>query len=389
MQNKLKLAVIGVGNMGTAHAKHLYENKIENAMLCALCDIDERIFPRLNADFKDIPIFKDYNDLLKNSDCDAVIVATPHYSHPEIAISALKHNKHILTEKPIGVLPSDINKLIETAKSSDKKFGIMFNQRTNSLYKKAKELVENGAIGKRKRLIWIITNWYRTQSYYNSSGWRASWAGEGGGVLVNQAPHQLDLISWIFGKPNEVLAKLSVAKYHDIEVEDDAELLFSYDSGENAVFITSTGECPGTNRLEITGDKGKIVIEEGKLKLWKSDLSERDFCFSSEENYFVPEYEYSEFVSENEVNGHIAILNNFCNHILFNEPLIASGFDGINQAQMSSGAYLSYFTGQKVRLGENNDIFETELKKRYSKAPTDKKDLSQNENHAKRWEVKW
>lgn len=389
MPNKLKFGVIGVGNMGTAHAKHLFEGKIENAVLTALCDVDTEVINRLKNDFEGIPIYNNHLQMLQNADCDAVIIATPHYSHPIIACDAFKAGKHVLTEKPIGVLQSDIEKMIISAKTSEKAFGIMFNQRTNELFMKAKELVESGEIGVKKRLVWQVTNWYRTQSYYESSPWRASWHGEGGGVLMNQAPHQLDLLQWIFGVPNSVYANISIAKYHNIEVEDDAELLFGYDDGSSAVFITSTGETPGTNRLEISGDKGKIILEDGKLKHWKLKESERDFCFSKSEGFYNAPYDYSEYSADNEQNGHIAILANFCNHILFKEPLIASGFDGVYQSRMTASAYLSHFMGRRCKIPCNEEEFDNKLKKLCENSSVRKVFKKPEEDCSDRWKVRW
>ena len=389
MPNKLKFGVIGVGNMGTAHAKHLFEGKIDNAVLTALCDVDTEVINRLKNDFYGISVYDNHLQMLEKADCDAVIIATPHYSHPIIACDAFKAGKHVLTEKPIGVLQSDIEKMIISAKTSEKAFGIMFNQRTNPLFMKAKELVESGEIGVKKRLIWIITNWYRTQSYYESSSWRASWRGEGGGVLMNQAPHQLDLMQWIFGVPNSVYANLSVAKYHNIEVEDDAELLFGYDDGSSAVFITSTGETPGTNRLEISGDKGKIVLEEGKLKHWKLHENERDFCFSKSEGFYNAPYDYSEFSADEEKDGHITVLNNFCNHILFGEPLIVSGFDGVYQTQMTASAYLSNFTFTRQPIPCEIEVFDALIKKLSEKSKKRKISKKFNEDCSDRWKVRW
>lgn len=396
MQNNLKFGIIGVGNMGTSHAKHIFEGKIKGAELSALCDIDPNVVLRLEKQFPDVPIFSDYNELLQNSDCDAVIVATEHYFHPTIAKAAFLQHKHVLSEKPIGVFQHEIEDMIKTAKNAGKAFGIMFNQRTNPLFRKAKELVESGELGLKKRLVWQTTNWYRTQSYYESSPWRASWHGEGGGVLMNQAPHQLDLLQWIFGMPSSVYATLSIGKYHNIEVEDDAELIFKYDDGSSAVFITSTGEAPGTNRLEISGDRGKIVLEEGKLKFWKLNEPEREFCFNKTQGFYEAPYEYSEFIPEQIPNGHIDILQNFCNHILFGETLIASGFDGIYQSQMTSGAYLSHFKGEKCALpcdsAEQKALMEKLIlksnKNNYSQtknAPV----ANENEDHSARWQVRW
>ena len=389
MPNKLKFGVIGVGNMGTTHARHLFEKKIEGAYLCALCDIDKKVRERLKSTFSDVPVYDSHEEMLIKADIDAVIIATPHYFHPLIARDCFLADKHVLTEKPIGVLQTEIERMIKSAKQSGKVFGIMFNQRTNELFKRAKKLVENGEIGVKKRLVWQTTNWYRTQSYYESSPWRASWRGEGGGVLMNQAPHQLDLLQWIFGMPDSVYANISIAKYHNIEVEDDAELLFGYSDGSSAVFVTSTGESPGTNRLEISGDKGKMVLEDGKLKLWKLREREREFCFSKQEGFYDAPYDYEEFTSSEDVNGHIAVLQNFCNHILYGEELIANGFDGVFQSQLTASAYLSHFIGKRVPIPCDSLKIDKLLLKKAKKSPERKNVKKIDEDCSQRWKVRW
>ncbi|MBQ5591289.1 MAG: Gfo/Idh/MocA family oxidoreductase [Clostridia bacterium] len=390
MQNKLRFGIIGVGNMGTAHANNLYNGKIENACLTALCDVSKFAQKRVMSDFQGVEFFSDYNELLKSENVDAVIIATPHYLHPIIAKKAFEQGKNVLSEKPIGVLQEDIIKLVEYAKKTNKAFGIMFNQRTNALFKKAKEIIDSGELGVKKRLVWQVTNWYRTQSYYETGTWRGTWRGEGGGVLMNQAPHQLDLLQWLFGMPKSVLANLSIAKHHNIEVEDDAELLFEYEDGASAVFITSTGECPGTNRLEILGDKGKIVIEKGVLTFTKLKTRERDFCFQSDRGTYNPESETFEFKSDDDLGGHNKILQNFCNHILFNEELIVSGIDGVNQILLTESAYMSHFLNKRVEVKFYGKKYDKKLKKLYTDKGVFKEiENPTNEDHSTRWQVKW
>ncbi len=222
--------------------------------------------------------FTNAGEMLDSGLVDAVLIALPHYDHPVYAQKNVFERKiHVLTEKPSGVFARQVREMNEAADRSGVKFGIMFNQRTNPIYIKAREIVKSGLLGEPKRLVWIITNWYRTQAYYDSGTWRASWNGEGGGVLLNQAPHNLDLWQWIFGMPKRVRAFCSVGKYHNINVEDDVTIYGEYDNGATATFITTTGEAPGTNRLEISGDCGKIIIEDGRLKWWRLSVPERAF----------------------------------------------------------------------------------------------------------------
>ena len=248
----------------------------------------------------------------------------------------------------------------EAAKKSGVKFGIMFNQRTNPMYAKAKEIVQSGQLGELKRLVWIITNWYRTQAYYDSGSWRATWSGEGGGVLLNQAPHNLDLWQWIFGMPKRVRAFCSFGKYHKIDVEDDVTIYGEYENGATATFISTTGEAPGTNRLEISGDKGKIVIEEGKLKWWKLEESEREFCFSATEGFVSPKSQYEEY-SEKEPEGHPQVLEAFAQSILNGTEMIAKGEEGLNSLSISNAAYLSSWTNDWAEIPTDEALFEKYL----------------------------
>lgn len=388
MSDILRVGIIGIGNMGSAHMKNIYDGKISGMMLTAVCDIDKQRLDEA-ASFEGVQAFSDYKKLLSSGLVDAVIIATPHYLHTVIAIEAFKCGLNVLTEKPAGVRASDVLKMNEAAKESGKVFGIMWNQRTNPLFSKARELVRDGVLGSPKRLVWIITNWYRTQAYYDSATWRATWVGEGGGVLLNQAPHNLDLWQWIFGMPDEIMAECEVGKWHDIEVEDDVVINASYKNGATATFITSTGEYPGTNRLEISGSKGKMVLEKGTLRLFLTDGDERDFCFSETEGF--PSYTVNEstILPEGEETSHNGILQNFTNAVLKGEELLAPGTDGIKEITLSNAAYLSAWTGKKVSLPLDTDTFDKLLEKRIndSKLRTNKKSSARGQSS--RWQVRW
>lgn len=394
MPNKVNFAIVGCGNMGGAHLDNIMSGKIPNADVTAVCDIDENVLSRVYERYSGIKCCRDYTDLAAYDDIDAVIVATPHYIHPEIAAYFLQNGKHVLTEKPIGIMPSDIERLVRVAEDSDKKFAIMFNQRTNPLFMRAHEIMQSGEIGKLKRAVWTVTNWYRTQSYYDSGGWRGTFRLEGGGVLTNQAPHQLDLMQWICGMPKAVKAFCTVGKYHNITVEDDATLCFEYENGATGLFITTTGDACGVNRLEISCDKGKMVLESGILKLYKHEVSERKFCFTEKNGFYQPPIEYSEYTEKESVEGHIAVLRNFCNAILSDEPLIACGSQGANQASITAAAYMSWFTGERQTIPVDAALYEAELEKRYEDDDYIAKRLEstakpKGENHSDRWQVRW
>ena len=236
----IKVAVIGFGNMGTAHATCLAEGKIRGLELAAVCDIRPERLAESRRRFPGVARFADYRELLASGGAQAAVVAVPHPLHGEIASAALGAGLHTLVEKPMEVSVTKARRLAEDARKSGKVFAIMLNQRTNPLFRKAREIVQGGELGAMKRTVWIITNWYRTQHYYDSGSWRATWAGEGGGVLLNQAPHNLDLWQWICGMPVSVTAQCEVAKYHHIEVEDEATLFTRYANGATGLFITST-----------------------------------------------------------------------------------------------------------------------------------------------------
>ena len=387
---ELKIGIIGIGNMGHTHAKNIFEGKINRLKLVAVCDIDKSKLEKAKEEFPNILTFETADELLASKSVDAVIIATPHYFHTEIAIKAFESGLNVLTEKPAGVRASDVLKMNSAAEKSGKVFGIMWNQRTNPLFNKAKELVENGTLGSMKRMVWIITNWYRTQSYYNSATWRATWSGEGGGVLLNQAPHNLDLWQWIFGMPAAIYASCDVGKWHNIEVEDDATIIGYYKNGATATFITSTGEYPGTNRLEISGSKGKMVLEKGKLTLTLTEGDEREFCYTCPEGF--PHFETKEtIIEQNEKEtAHNGILQNFTDAVLDGKNLLASGYEGINEITLSNAAYLSAWTGKKVELPLDYNAFDQELKKRIESSVGER---TVSEKKAKgqssRWQVNW
>lgn len=391
--NKVRVAVIGVGNIGSAHTNSLYSGKIENAELAAICDNDKNKENILKEKFPDVKFYNDYNLLLNDNEIDAVIISVPHPLHSEIALKALKHNKNVLTEKPADIRADKAAEVIKAAKLSKSVFAIMFNQRTNPLFKKAKQIVSSGELGELKRAVWIVTNWYRSQSYYDSGSWRATWAGEGGGVLLNQAPHNLDILQWICGMPESVSAKTSIAKYHNIEVEDDAVINISFKNGAIGTFITSTGEYPGTNRLEISGTGGKIVIENGKLCFYKLKTDEKTVRFSDKNMSPKIETEYSEILPAEKETAHRGIIQNFVNAILFGEKLISPGEEGINELLISNAAYLSSWNDSKsVPIPFDNKEFDKKLsalQKKSSYKPEKGNISNYSGDYSSRWSVKW
>ncbi|MBQ2935970.1 MAG: Gfo/Idh/MocA family oxidoreductase [Lachnospiraceae bacterium] len=389
--NQIRLGIIGMGNMGSGHLQNVLDGLCPSVTVTAVSDINPEKLEQVKAKDLSIALFTDTLEMLDSGLIDAALVAVPHYDHPTYAIECFKRNIHVLIEKPAGVYTRQVRIMNEEAEKANVKFGIMFNQRTNPLFAKAREIVQSGALGSPKRLVWIITNWYRTQAYYDSGSWRASWTGEGGGVLLNQAPHNLDLWQWIFGMPKKIRAFCSFGKYHNIDVEDDVTIYGEYENGATAVFITTTGETPGTNRLEITGDLGKLVLEEEKLKWWKLAAPEREFCFTVSEGFYVPETTYEEFTQEAPA-GHPIILENFAKSILEDAPMIAPGIEGINSLALSNAAYISSWTNDFVELPTDEALFEDHLLRLCREEKLKQKNLKASDIHEdlqNRWKVRW
>ena len=359
LMEKIRLGILGMGNMGSGHFQNVLDGKCPSVTVSTVCDINPEKL-KTPAEKGCPHCFTNADEMLDSGLVDAVLIALPHYDHPVYAQKCFERKIHVLTEKPAGVFARQVREMNEAADRSGVKFGIMFNQRTNPIYIKAREIVKSGLLGEPKRLVWIITNWYRTQAYYNSGTWRASWNGEGGGVLLNQAPHNLDLWQWIFGMPKRVRAFCSVGKYHNINVEDDVTIYGEYDNGATAAFITTTGEAPGTNRLEISGDRGKMVIEDGRLKWWRLSVPEREFCYSSTEGFLLPSTEYEEF-SAPEPEGHSLVLEAFAQSILYDTPMIADGREGLCSLSISNAAYLSTWTDDWAYLPTDEALFEKYL----------------------------
>ena len=386
-----RIGVIGIGNMGSAHARSLREGRVPGMRLTAVCDIKE---PRRRWAAETLPgvkVYDDFTALLDGGEVDGVIIATPHGLHPVIACQAFARGMHVLTEKPAGVSVGQVEEMNAAARASGRVFGIMFNQRTNPLFQRARELVRGGRLGVPKRLVWIITNWYRTQAYYDSGDWRATWSGEGGGVLLNQAPHNLDLWQWICGMPEEVTAFCDVAKYHRIEVEDDATIFTRYANGATGAFMTSTGEYPGTNRLEISGELGKLVLENGAMKWWRLRIPEPQVRFESKESFDAIDMDVEEITSDEPETAHAGILQNFANAILHGEALISPGEDGLSELTLSNAAYLSQWTGNRpIRLPMDEAAFDRELAARAEKSAFhDGGEAHPDGKYSVRWQVKW
>lgn len=356
--------------MGTAHAQYISEGKVLGAELVAVCDINKERLEWARHHFEEgVQCFEAVEDLLAFDGLDAVMICTLHYTHPDYAIKAFSHGLHVLIEKPAGVYTKQVREMNEAARKSGLVFGIMYNQRTNPLYVKLREMVTSGELGEIRRTNWIITDWYRSQSYYDSGDWRATWSGEGGGVLLNQCPHQLDLWQWVIGMmPKRVRSFCSFGKYRDIEVEDEVTAYLEYENGATGVFITSIAEAPGTNRLEVIGDKGKVVVENDQINFWQLQMSESEFNRVNTEKFARPKSREVPLTVPKEESGHHVITQNWIEAMTKGTPLIAPGEEGINGLTLSNAMYLSTWTEDWVQLPIDDDIYYEQLQKKIAQS---------------------
>ena len=364
--DKIKLGIIGIGNMGAAHLKNIKEGKCPNIDAVAVCDINPKVIENIKEKYGDsITYFDNAIEMLDSGIIDSCIVAVPHYDHTRYAIECLNRGIHVMVEKPAGVYTKQVKEMNEVAKKHPETcFAMMFNQRTNCVYRKLRELVKSGEFGEIRRTNWLITNWYRPQFYYDSGDWRATWAGEGGGVLLNQAPHQLDLWQWICGMPVKVHTHMKFGTWHNIEVEDDVTTYVEYENGATGTFITTTGDACGTNRFEIQMDKAKFVCENDQLRGWEYEMTEQEFSATNTKPFAsVPKKEMV-IETDGENLQHVAVLNAFADNILFGKPLVAEGYEGINGLTLSNAMHLSAFLDKEIELPFDDDLYYDELMKR-------------------------
>ena len=373
--NKVRIGIIGVGNMGTSHLNNILDGKCPEVEVTAIADIDPARLDNAagilskkrenNPALPDIAAYADASEMLKSGKIDAVLIAVPHYDHPRYAIEAMQAGLHVMCEKPAGVYTLQVKEMIaEADKHPELKFGMMFNQRTNCVYRKMKEIIDSGELGAIKRTSWIITNWYRPQAYYNSGAWRATWSGEGGGVLLNQCPHNLDLWQWICGMPVKVLTKMHFGKWHDIEVEDDVTTYVEYENGATGTFITTTGDTPGTNRFEVVLDGGTLICDGGSLILKKLETPESEFTKVNTVPFGSPRCETVKVETDGRSDQHVGVLNAFAASILRGEPMVADGREGILGLTLSNAMHLSAWTGKEIELPFDEALFKGLLMER-------------------------
>ncbi|MFW5986383.1 MAG: Gfo/Idh/MocA family protein [Halanaerobiales bacterium] len=372
--DKVRIGIIGIGNMGSSHARNIINGKVEGGELAAVCDTNpERLEWASRELGEGVRRYDNTDDFFADDGLDAVIIATPHYDHPPLAMRGFGNDLHVLIEKPAGVYTRQVREMNEAAEKSDRVFCIMYNQRTRPVFQKLKDLIDSGELGEIRRTNWIITSWYRSQSYYDSGGWRATWEGEGGGVLLNQNPHNLDLWQWTCGMPVRVRAFCYFGKYHDIEVEDDVTAYVEYGNGATGVYVTSTADAPGTDRLEVTGNRGKIVIEDDKLTFWRLRTPERKFNEEYKGGFGQPEVWKCDIPVHGNDSAHVGIMNDWVDSILNGTELLSPGEEGIKGLMISNAMHLSAWTDDWVDLPVDEDLFYEKLKEKINNSTFEKK----------------
>ena len=362
---KVRMGIIGIGSFGMQHTERIIK-EVDNMDLTAVCDICPKQAAWAAEKLPEVAFFDDAEEMLKSGLIDAVLIGTPHYDHPSLTMLAFDYGIHVLVEKPAGVYTKQVKEMNAAAdRKPELVFGIMYNQRTNCVFRKMKEMVDNGDLGRIRRSVWIISDWYRSQAYYDQGSWRATWKGEGGGVLINQCPHNLDMWQWITGMPKMISAHCHNGKWHEIEVEDDVTAYAEFENGATGVFITSTADMPGTNRFELTGDNGKLVCENDKLTFHKLSVPEHEFTKTNKEMFGKPDVEIIEVETDGENPQHSGVFHAFANKILGKGELVADGREGINGLMISNAIHLSSWLRKPVELPIDEGLFFEELKKRW------------------------
>jgi len=354
---KVRIGIVGLGNMGRFHVDYLLAGKVNRAELTAVSDALPQNLARYEGK---VATFANCSEMIHSGKIDAIIIATPHYFHTTIGVEALNAGLHVLTEKPISVHKADCERLIKAHKPGQV-FAAMFQLRTDPKFLKIKKIITDGQLGEIARVNWINTDWFRTETYYASGGWRATWKGEGGGVLLNQCPHNLDLLQWFCGMPSKVRGFCQLGKYHDIEVEDNVTAYLEYSNGATGLFVTSTGEAPGTNRLEIAGTQGKLVFENGKIHLTRNEIDMKKYCAESTVGFSKPDVWEIDIPYSTEGAQHQKITQNFVDAILDGTPLIAPASEGINSVELANSILYSSLIGQTIDLPLDSAAYETKL----------------------------
>ena len=358
--DQIRLGIIGMGNIGKHHAGYLLAGKAARCQLVAIASTSPGKLEEYRP--KGLQVFGDAGELLRSPDIDAVIIATPHFQHTSLGIAAFEAGKHVMVEKPISAHKADAERLIAAARKHPRQvFAGMFQLRTEPRYQRIQKLIQDGELGDIVRVSWIITDWYRTEAYYQSGGWRATWRGEGGGVLLNQCLHNLDVLQWLCGLPAKVRSHAQLGRYHNIEVEDNVTAYLEWPNGATGVFITSSGEAPGTNRFELAGTKGKLVLENNQLTFTRNAVDMIEHCRTSKVGFLKPETTLVNLPFTDAAAPHATLMTNFADAILDGAPLIAPGAEGLGSVELANVLLYSSLLEQTIQLPMDGAAFEARL----------------------------
>ena len=366
MDSKIRVALIGFGTMGRNYAGMIAAGMVPNMTLSLVCCRNREGQELLKQKFPGVKICPDVDALAScGEDFDAALIVTPHKTHVAIARQMVSLGKPILMDKPAGLAAGEVEELVALCREKGVPYGMIFNNRMLPAFRVGRELLKSGAIGTLHRAVWVCNSWYRSPVYHASGSWRSSWEGEGGGLLINQNVHYLDMWQWFFGLPDRVYADLQFGRYNDFLVDDGADIQFSYDSGFHGTMVSASGEAPGVNRLEIWGSKGRLIIEDGaRLSIDENEVSTEEFAVTNRIPFGTIPHTLREIPLEACPNPYIEVLDNFARHLLRGEPLHADGTDGLRTAQLTNAAYISGWEGCRVSLPPAPGHYESGLARR-------------------------
>ena len=366
MEKQLRVALIGFGGMGQTYAKMIFAGMVPGMVLKGVCCRNGAGQRLLNEEFPGVAVYPDAGAMAAaEAEYDAVMIVTPHTSHIPLGLQFAALGKHLLLDKPAGVSAGDVQQLVDVCREKGLAFGMIFNNRQLPAFRAAKAVLDSGALGELHRAVWVCNSWYRSPAYHRSASWRSSWAGECGGLMLNQNPHYLDMWQWFFGLPDRVYADMQFGRYNDFLVDDAVDIQFSYDNGFHGTFVSATGEAPGVNRLEIWGSKGKLTVADGaRVYLDENELSTEAFGKINTEKFAAIPHKERELPLEAPENPYGRVFENFARHILAGEELFADGTDGLKVAQLTNAIYLSGWEERRVRVPVDTQQYEEGLRKR-------------------------
>lgn len=366
MTDKIRVALVGVGVMGSKYADMIVSGEVKNMVLTGVVarnlKAQEWAAILVNAEGLHPNVYRDVDDMFAHADdFDAVIIVTPHKTHEEIAVRAFELGKHVLCDKPAGATIGQAQNMTAASKQYDKVYGMIFHQHRYPKYLYIKQALENGELGELKRMLMVNSRYFRTAHYHQSGSWRSSWNGEGGGALINQGAHILDIWQWLFGMPQKIYAEIPFGKYNEFKVDDEATISMRYENGATGVFMLTTGEAVWQERLEIVGTKGRMLLEDDILHIYRYSKDSTEYIatedVNSREHLAITE-EVINFGKAEE--PYVEILENFAEAVISGDSsiLIAPGEEAINQLMLTNGAYCSAWKGMPVCLPLDAEEYE-------------------------------